>query len=199
MENIYRKTQNHMTLRERKLINMVLQHEGGYVMNKLDAGKETYCGISRRYNPSWRGWILVDRYKPLKHNQKVNDPQLIELVDAFYYTKYCEPLKLPRIENTLIAGHVLCHSVNAGISNGVKMLQKAINKVYGVNISVDGVIGNTTLSYMNNSRHNELATEYIRMRNDYYNSIVRKKPAQRVFLKGWLNRVKNTTQFCQNI
>ena len=188
-----------MTLRERKLINMVLQHEGGYSFVKNDAGMETYCGISRRYNPQWKGWILIDRYKPLKHNQKVNDPQLIELVDSFYFNAYCEPLKMTRIENVFIAGHLICHCVNAGIKTGVKMLQKAINNVYGTNISVDGVIGNTTLSYVNGNRQNEVATEFIRLRNNYYNEIVRNKPAQRVFLKGWLNRVKNTTSFCRNI
>lgn len=34
--------------------------EGGYVNDKDDAGGETYRGISRKYNPTWQGWTMID-------------------------------------------------------------------------------------------------------------------------------------------
>lgn len=37
--------------------------EGGYVNDKDDAGGETYRGISRKYNPTWQGWNMIDQYK----------------------------------------------------------------------------------------------------------------------------------------
>ena len=37
--------------------------EGGYVNDKDDAGGETYRGISRKYNPTWQGWTMIDSYK----------------------------------------------------------------------------------------------------------------------------------------
>ena len=37
--------------------------EGGYVNDKDDAGGETYRGISRKYNPTWQGWIMNVSYK----------------------------------------------------------------------------------------------------------------------------------------
>ena len=65
-----------MTERALKLINMVLTHEGGYSsgnekQTKGDKGKETYCGISRVYNPNWDGWKIIDRHKPIKYNAKI--------------------------------------------------------------------------------------------------------------------------------
>ena len=37
--------------------------EGGYVNDSDDAGGETYLGISRKNNPNWSGWKLIDSIK----------------------------------------------------------------------------------------------------------------------------------------
>ena len=44
-------------------IPKILKHEGGYVDNPNDIGKETYGGISRKYNPNWEGWKFIDDWK----------------------------------------------------------------------------------------------------------------------------------------
>ena len=41
----------------------LLIKEGGYVHDSDDSGGETYRGISRRYNPTWEGWDIIDTYK----------------------------------------------------------------------------------------------------------------------------------------
>ena len=135
-----------MTERALKLINMVLTHEGGYSsgnekQTKGDKGKETYCGISRVYNPNWDGWKIIDRHKPIKYNAKIKDSKLEASVKQYYYTNYYYPLKCEQFTSLLIAGHLFCHAVNAGIKTSAKLLQKAINNVYKVNITVDGIVG----------------------------------------------------------
>lgn len=105
-------------------------------------------------------------------------------------------MKIDKVEDMLISGHLLCHGVNAGIKTSVKLLQKAVNNVYNVKISVDGMIGSTTLKYTNGAKTNEVAREFIEQRNQYYKNLVSKNPSQRKFLNGWLNRVKNTTAEC---
>lgn len=189
-----------LTEKQQKLIDMVLRHEGGYVNNALDKGKETYCGISRAYHPNWEGWKLVDKHKPLKTNQKINDESLQLQVYNFYLEKFYSPIKIDKIDNIIIAGHLFCHAVNAGLTNAVKILQKAINNVYQSYIVVDGKIGAITLSWTNNaSKQEELITEIIKLRKTYYENIVRNKPSQNVFLKGWLNRVNSTTAYCSSL
>ena len=41
----------------------VVKVEGSYVCDSDDSGGETYKGISRRYNPKWEGWPIIDNYK----------------------------------------------------------------------------------------------------------------------------------------
>ena len=88
--------------------------------------------------------------------------------------------------------------VNAGTGAAVKVLQKAINMVYGVTIATDGAIGNITLTYTNNkAKLNELINEFINQRRLYYQDLVKRKPTNQKFLKGWLNRVEIVTEFVE--
>lgn len=182
----------------RKLIDMILKHEGGYAIVKNDLGGETYRGITRKNFPSWSGWKIVDSKKPLKNNTIIKDEELENDVRDFYYQNFYLPLKIYKIQSLLISGHLLCHGVNAGIKNAVKLLQKSINIVYKVSIAVDGIIGTKTLQYTNSNKSSQLATTFIEQRNQYYNNLVKKNPSQKKFLKGWLNRVKETTQECSS-
>lgn len=181
-----------------KLINMVLKHEGGYANVKDDAGGETYRGITRKNFSSWSGWEIVDAHKPLKNNQVIDDLALDEYVRDFYYDKFYQPLKIAKIDDMLISGHLLCHGVNAGIKPAVRLLQKAINNITDANIAVDGIIGSATLVQANSSSANEIAYEFINQRNQYYKNIVARNPSQKKFLNGWLKRVENTTKTCSS-
>lgn len=185
-----------MDNRSDKLINMVLKHESGYSMVIGDRGGETYRGITRKNFPNWNGWSIVDANKPLKNGNIIHDRRLENDVFNFYYRYFYSPLKLDDINNLLICGHLLCHSVNAGIKNGVKLLQKAINDTYSININVDGCIGKQTINYTNGSMQNELCENFIKRRKQYYVELVNKRPSQKKFLNGWLNRVDNTTKMC---
>lgn len=180
------------------IISKTLETEGGYANVVGDAGGETYCGIARNANPKWEGWKIVDKYKPLKWNQKIQDSELEQLVIDVYDTKYYQPIKADRIDSDMIRTHLYDMGVNAGTGAAVKLLQKAINKVYGVTIATDGVIGNITLTYTNNkAKLNELVNEFINQRRIYYQDLVKRKPTNQKFLKGWLNRVDITTEFVE--
>lgn len=178
-----------------KLIDMVMQYEGGYADKKID-GHETYRGITRTSHPNWEGWKIIDSKKPLKYNQIIKDTTLENYVRQLYYKYYYTPMKIGEINDLLAAGQTFALGVNAGLKNGVKALQKAINKVYGVKISVDGVVGKETLSYANGDKSVEVGKETVNQCNAYYNNLVAKKPSMKKFLNGWLNRVKGVTKTC---
>lgn len=172
------------------IISKTLETEGYYVNDPKDSGGETYCGIARNSNPNWKGWKIVDAHKPLKWNQKIQDAELERLVIEIYDSKYYQPIKADRIDSDMIRTHLYDMGVNAGTGAAVKLLQKAINKVYGVTIATDGAIGNITLTYTNNkAKLNELVNEFINQRRIYYQNLVKRKPTNQKFLKGWLNRV----------
>lgn len=182
------------------LIKMVLTHEGYYVNIKADNGGETYCGIARKSHPNWEGWTIIDKYKPLRYNQKINDHDLNSAIISIYDKLYYKVMKIELISNMMLSAHVFCHGVNAGCSTAIKLLQKSINEIYkNASLTVDGKIGEKTLTYANDTHKiKELIDLYIIKRNEFYENIVKKNKTQEKFLKGWLSRVKGTTQTINN-
>ena len=188
-----------MTDKAIKLIDMILQHEGGFVNDPDDKGGFTYRGITRKNFPNWEGWQIVDTNLPLKNGQIIKNEELEQYVREFYYDNFYHPMKIDEIDNMLISGHLLCHGVNAGIKNSVKILQKSINEICNENISVDGIIGKITLSYANSNEQEKIANEMIVKRKEYYTNLAKRNPSQQKFLKGWINRVDNTTKICNKM
>ena len=45
---------------QHSVIAAILKEEGRYNNNPSDQGGETYCGISRKFQPGWIGWPRVD-------------------------------------------------------------------------------------------------------------------------------------------
>ena len=179
------------------LISMILRNEGGYWMDpdNLDSGGETYCGISRVNFPKWEGWKIIDKFKPLKRGQIITTVK--DLVEQFYKDNFYDKCKIDDISNIYISSHLLDHSVNAGVSNGVKCLQKAISNL-GQSLDIDGKIGPTTIRLANLCNSKNLLQEFISQRKEYYQSIVDRKPSQSKFLKGWLNRIDEVNTYISN-
>ena len=134
--------------------NTTMQHEGGYSFDPDDVGGETYKGISRAYNPSWNGWIIIDDLKadhrwPENLIDDVKDVrELNEKVELFYKLKYFDPYRGDEMSVGL-AMEMFDTSVNMGVGRAVKFLQIALNvlnrdeRYYGDMVE-DGMYGNTT-------------------------------------------------------
>ena len=181
-----------------KLILKILESEGGYVFDKDDSGKETYRGISRRFHPEWKGWKIVDLYKPLKTNQIIKSTSLENEIIKFYDDNYYKAVKGDEIKDDMIRAHIFDMAINAGIKTSIKILQKSISDVYDIKIDVDGIIGKVTLSYTNNDdKLEDLRKQIIIERENYYKSIVKQHPKNLKFLDGWLTRIKNTSNFVE--
>jgi lysozyme family protein len=95
-----------MSTKSNEIINETLSIEGYYAKIKGDKGGETYCGISRVANPKWEGWKYVDKAKPLKWNQKVNNTTLDKLVQDFYLKSFYNPLKIESMDSIKISAHL---------------------------------------------------------------------------------------------
>lgn len=119
--------------------------EGGYVNDRDDSGGETYRGISRRHNPNWNGWEIVDNYKKrylgnaLK--KKLNaDDKLQDLVREKYKRDYWDVFELDSVPNQLIAFQMFDTNVNCGQTAAIKFAEKALDR---------SITGTWTLSLLN--------------------------------------------------
>ena len=188
--------------KDRILLNLIYKSEGGYANIEGDSGGETYKGISRKWFPKWEGWKIIDEYKPLKRNQFITTSSILDdYIDDFYKKEFLDKLKTDNISSLFICGHLVDHAVNCGVKPAIKVLQRAIKNTYncGNDFTVDGIIGNKTLHYCNHlGKYIELENEICNARKNYYKDIVENNPSQSKFLKGWLNRVDNTSEYLEN-
>ena len=148
-----------------KIIEVVLEHEGGYVNDPKDPGGETNFGIAKRSNPD------VD-IKNLT----------IEQAKEIYKSKYWDKNKVEKLPELL--RHIyfdMC--VNMGRSRAGKIIQRAANNK-GHDLSVDGVLGPVTLGKIDN-----VELERVRaFRVKYYADLVTRKPDLERFYFGWFRR-----------
>ena len=148
-----------------EIIEVVLEHEGGYVNDPKDPGGETNFGIAKRSNPD------VD----IKNLTKAE-------ASLIYKTKYWDKNKVESLPEELWHIYFDC-CVNMGKSRAVKILQQAANGK-GANIDVDGGLGPNTLKAISN-----VELERVRAyRVKYYANLVKLKPDLGKFYFGWFRR-----------
>ena len=149
-----------------EIIEVVLEHEGGYVNDPHDAGGETNYGIAKRWYPN------VD-IKNLT----------IEQAKHIYHTDYWKPAKCDSVPPHL--RHIyfdMC--VNFGRGGAVKVLHRSDNAKNRDKIEVDGGIGPATIKAIQNVELERVrAYRVLRFAN-----LVIKKAEQESFSDGWYKR-----------
>lgn len=158
-------------------------HEGGYAKVSGDSGGETYAGISRRNWPKWAGWAIVDACQPLR-NGEVIEGDIALLVAGFYKANFWDTIKLYGVMSQRVANFVFDWYVNSG-GYAVKHLQQVVG------VADDGIMGPGTVAAVNAADEGALMAELIRVRVEYYKSIVARNPGQGKFLQGWINRANS--------
>ena len=66
-----------------------------------------------------------------------------------------------------------------------------LNKEYGCKLVVDGIIGRASIEAINSIDADSLFRMSIKYRRERFYTIVNYDPPQRIFLKGWLNRLRD--------
>lgn len=104
--------------------------EGGYVNNPNDSGKETYNGISRVHNPTWKGWRIVDEMKEKPNfpgNLSQRKAELANLEMQLYKNNYWNPIWGDKIHSQDVANDLYDYGVNTGVVNAIKMSQRVFD------------------------------------------------------------------------
>ena len=161
-----------------KLVPFILSWEGGYVNDPDDVGGATNKGITIA---TWRlhgcdndgdGDIDADDLRI------ITNEQWMEIFKCQYWDRW----KADEIENQSIANIVVDWVWASGV-HGIKQVQKILG------VEVDGIVGRKTLAALNSRPADPLFHQIQAARIAFVENIVRRKPTQRKFLRGWKNRI----------
>ena len=156
-----------------KVLKMTLGFEGGYSNDPNDRGGSTNYGITQGTYNAYR----ISIRKPKRSVKYINK----EEVKDCYYGRYYKRGKCDYMPPAIATVH-FDTVVNFGIYGGAKILQKTLG------VKVDGKIGNITLFACKKSNPKNIAIEYCKERIKMRYILVKKRPKNKRFLRGWINR-----------
>ncbi len=166
-----------------RMIDDVLRREGSrYTDDPVDRGGPTKYGITQATLSEVR-------------NRKVSAEEVEGLTEAearaIYRKRYYYNPAIDRCPAEL-QPFLFDAAVNHGPKRSIMWLQMACNKLGHWDIQVDGSCGPVTQRTAKLALHacgTKLLAEMVRLRRDWYRSIVLSDQSQGRFLAGWLNRV----------
>ncbi|MBB3313627.1 lysozyme family protein [Rhizobium sp. BK196] len=158
-------------------LQKVLVHEGGFSNHPKDPGGATMKGVTQR---------VYDEYR-----QSINlEPQSVQLIrdnelQAIYRKRYWEQAKCDKLRSG-VSYVVFDGSVNSGVSQSVKWLQRALQGMGLYQGAIDGVIGQgTLLAAASVNDDDALIAAIIERRKAFLKAL----KTFSTFGKGWMARV----------
>jgi len=157
------------------VIPHTLNFEGGYNNIKEDRGGATNWGIT------------LETYKErINHNateediKKLTKDEAIKIYKRFYW----DFNNLDAVNSQKIANKLFDVGVNCGTKTAIIYCQRILK------IDVDGFCGVKTINAINSCNETLFLTKYVELQKLHYLDIVKGKPDQEKFLKGWLKRAE---------
>lgn len=126
----------------KSLYEGVMRIERGYDAD--DQGSPAYCGINKRYHPSWEGWKLLAN-KPLK--QGAFYPDLEPYVIKFY-TEFWKPVRVDEINALPLAQLLVDMRTQHG--SWARIVNAAQTGKTPFDIAVPNTLTNTNIAWINN-------------------------------------------------
>ncbi|MBQ6971340.1 MAG: hypothetical protein IJP86_03180 [Synergistaceae bacterium] len=169
-------------------IAFVLKWEGGRNFSVVN-GKAIVKGSARAdmggataYGITWKTLESAHRKGIVSHGDICR--LTIEEAKGIYRVNYWERYNWGMLEWPVCLCALDCCVNHGGFAY---ILQRAVNRCGG-NVVVDGKMGPKTFAGMQGCEAEELSRGIYEERKKYFEGIVRRKPGQGVFLKGWLRR-----------
>ncbi len=167
-----------------RALEFVFAHEGGYVNNPNDRGGATNMGITQRNYTNYRSSIGL----PSQDVKYLTKAEATTIYTRNYWlagkcNKIYEPLDIIHFDSC----------VQHGQGNAAKFLQRALG------VKDDGFIGQVTLSTLQTSNITDVIQKYLINRKRFYADIIEKDPSQKIFEKGWYNRVRDLYDFIEEL
>ena len=167
------------------IFEYILSVEGGYSNDKADKGGKTKYGI-----------IEVEARKYGYQGDMKNLTK--EIAEDIYKNKYYLSNNLDKIKDKRVALSIADWTINSG-NWGTKKAQQAVNILKGEILVVDGVLGEKSIEAINSIRPEMFLNQYHVLQRRFYQAIVDHNASQKVFLKGWLNRVVRKEEYIKGM
>jgi lysozyme family protein len=171
-----------MTPAVERMIDDVIRREGGFVDHPHDRGGPTNFGITQ---------ATLSRH--LGRPAGVADVRRLSRATAreIYRREYFERPRIGQLP-ARIQPFVLDAAVNHGPGQAIRFVQRVCNGAGFGPLAVDGACGpRTSLAAADAARAmgDWLLAALVEERRNFYLALVERRPEQRVFLDGWLNRL----------
>ncbi|MGI9510303.1 MAG: glycoside hydrolase family 108 protein [Geminicoccaceae bacterium] len=171
-----------MTRSVNSMINDIIRREGGFVDHPADRGGPTRYGITHKTLARYLGRAVTR-----EDVRKMSRELAVEIYRRAYYLE-------PRIDAlpTAIRAFLFDSAVNHGPRRAIRFLQEVLNAAGFGPLGVDGLAGPKTRRQAKKGAEVMgpwLLAALAEERRMFYRLIVARDPSQRVFLKGWMNRV----------
>lgn len=157
----------------KKYVPILLQIEGGYVNHPADKGGPTNRGVTLQTYKNHFG-----QHKTVEDLKKLSDKEWEQIIKTGYWDK----CKADQIDSQAVAEIMVDWCINSGLI-GLRKVQELVGA------KPDGIVGPITLSLINTSDPKILFDRIMAARRQYYINIVKKDPAKKVFMNGWINRL----------
>ena len=164
-----------------RLAPFILKWEGGFVDHKNDKGGATNMGVTiatwrqNGYDKDGDGDIDVADLKLLTKQDVIN-----RILKPHYWDRW----KADQIISQPIA-NILVDWVWGSGKWGIVVPQRLLG------LQTDGVVGQLTIAAVNKQNPADLFARIKTARVEFLSNIVKNDPSQKVFLKGWLNRLND--------
>jgi lysozyme family protein len=171
-----------------KAFEKTIKHEGGYNDIQGDNGGPTNFGVSLRF--------LSLLYKDCGIGDFDNDGDVdkddvkkltVDDAKEIYFKAFWLKQKCDLIEDDEVAAKLFDLSVNAGLIQAGKLIQRACNQYANV-LTVDGKLGPKSILEINRINPEELIIAFRFECVQFYLNLVEKNPSFSKFINGWLRR-----------
>jgi len=160
--------------------------EGGYQRHAKDSGNYNRDGELVGTNWGIAAPVAEDYFDRVVTTKDMKDLAPSVAHDIFR-KKFWDQMKGNQFPTQELANIVYDGYVNHG-RWGIRLLQRVLG------LREDGILGPVTLKALLHADPDILYNAYFDARHRFYHSIVRNRPEQKVFLKGWMKRLNHYKQ-----
>ena len=167
-------------------LDFVLGREGGYSDHPADRGGATNCGVTQGLYDSVREVLG----KPQRAVRLITEVEVRHIYEREFWRPPKCHLMTPPLDLLLFDS-----AVQHGVGRAAKLLQSVVG------VFQDGAVGPKTMGAITDFERRKgvfgLVRVYVERRRWFYADIIRNDPSQKVFEKGWENRLNATQAACE--